>query len=219
VLIEVFSDVVCPWCFLGKRRLEAALAERPDIPVEVSWLPFELNPNLPRAGVNRSNYLADKFGGPDALAAAQQRLVELGSEAGIEFRFDLIGKVPHTRAAHLLLASAAQGSERITLLERLFRAYFEQGIDIGDPRALVAIGEECGLDPAELRVALADETRLEEVARSARAAEDLGISGVPTFVFERRYTLSGAQPSHVLLQVIDHLDLARTSRAAIRAQG
>jgi predicted DsbA family dithiol-disulfide isomerase len=219
VLIEVFSDVVCPWCFLGKRRLDAALAERPGVSIEVSWLPFELNPNLPRAGVDRTNYLADKFGGPDALAAAQRKLVELGREADIEFRFDLIDKVPHTRAAHLLLANAPDTESRIVLLERLFRAYFEQGIDIGDPRALAAMGEECGLDVANLAAVLADEECLETVARDARAAAELGISGVPTFVFERRYMLSGAQPAHVLLQVVDHLDLARATPPAIRAQG
>ncbi|HSN71886.1 MAG TPA: DsbA family oxidoreductase [Steroidobacteraceae bacterium] len=217
--IEVFSDVVCPWCFLGKRRLEAALAERPQIEFEVRWRPFELNPNLPRTGVDRANYLADKFGGRDALAAAERRLVDLGRDAGIDFRFDRIAKVPHTRAAHRLIAAATDPATCSTVVERLLSSYFEHGRDIGDVAVLVDLAEQCGLDGSSIARLLAAEDGFDDIASEVREAQELGVNGVPTFVFDERYLLSGAQPPHVLLQVIDQLATVEAPPAAARARG
>ena len=136
ISVAIYSDAVCPWCYLGKRRFEAALRMRPDLVVSASWKPFELNPDMPVGGADRATYIAAKFGDPERFAAVQARLVDLGREAGIPFRFGQVARIPNTRAAHALVALAGERADAV--MEAIFAAYFERGEDIGDLGVLAA---------------------------------------------------------------------------------
>jgi len=203
MLVEIVSDPVCPWCFLGKRRFDAALARRGQLHVELHWLPFELNPAMPEDGLPRDEYLAAKFGGLEALRQAEQRIVNLGTEAGIHFRFDLIRKSPNTRAAHVLSRIAAEHGRQAEVQEALFVAYFEAGEDIGDQATLLRIATTAGLDAGTVRerlVSRRDWPQLDTLENELRAA---GVSGVPFFIFDRRYAVSGAQETVAFEQALD----------------
>lgn len=203
--VEIYSDIVCPWCYIGRKRFEQALAQRPEARAEVRWLPFELNPDLPETGVDRTQYLAAKFGDGARLESMQAQLREEGSALGIEFRFDLIRKTPNTRAAHALLELAVQGRRQSEVYAELFAAYFERGRDIGDRDVLIEIGAARKLDAADLRAALVAKRHYPEIGGYERQAAQWGIRGVPTFIFDRRYAVSGAQEPPVFLQVFDRL--------------
>ena len=210
--IEIYSDTVCPWCYVGKKRFELAARARPDIGFDVRWMPFELNPTLPEGGVEREAYLAEKFGDPTRVQAMQARLRELGLMRDIQFRFDLSRRMPNTRASHALLAFAGEHGDQDTTSEALFKAYFEQGRDIGNRAVLVEIGAGAGLDAAELARALEGRRHYAEIEALERRAHEWGITGVPTFIFDRRYAVSGAQETDVFLQVFERLQrLARAS--------
>lgn len=191
ILIDMYSDMVCPWCYLGKRRLGAALRQCPDLVVSLNFKPYELNPDLPPEGMDRAVYMAQKF--PDArrVAAIHRQLLEHGQAVGIRFNFDAIRRVPNTRLAHRLVALA--GEHAPLLSEAIFTAYFEQGEDIGQLDRLLAIATRVGLKAAELREALAlaaaDSLVEDELAEGRR----LGIQGVPFFVSAGRWAISGAQ--------------------------
>lgn len=191
--IDIVSDMICPWCYLGKRRLEAALAARPDIDAEIHWVPYELNPAMPEGGLPREEYLGPKLGGIEALRESQQRLAALGAAEGVHYRFDLIAKSPNTRRAHVLARMAAESGRGDAALDALFRAYFEQGRDIGDIEVLAALAGELGLDADALRSRLAarsDWAAIDSIEQQVGAA---GISGVPFFILDGRLALSGAQ--------------------------
>lgn len=192
--VDVVSDVVCPWCFIGKRHLEAALAGL-DLPeVVVRWHPFELNPDLPAEGVDRKAYLDAKFGGPDAAARIYERVREAGRNAAIAFAFEAIARQPNTRDAHRLIAWAQASGDADALVERLFRAYFLEGRFIGERATLVAIAQEAGLDAAAAQDWLAAGTGSAEIGQAEARARELGITGVPFFIFDGRVALSGAHP-------------------------
>lgn len=210
--VEIYSDTVCPWCYVGKRRFDIAARSRPDIEFEVQWLPFELNPGMPGSGANRETYLAEKFGDPERVHTMQAHLRELGSELGLQFRFDRARRMPNTRASHAVLAFAAVTERQHVVSEALFAAYFEAGRDIGDHNTLVDIGAEAGLDAAELGRALEERRHYSEIEALERQAHEWGITGVPTFIFDRRYAISGAQETDVFLQVFDRL--RRVARAS-----
>ena len=204
--IEVFSDTVCPWCYVGAMRLKHALAQRPDLAVELRWLPFELNPEMPTEGEDRAEYMQRRFGDVNRFADAQTRLRQLGSELGVEFRFDMQRRMPNTRHSHMLLAWAgeagpdAQTRTKIAILE----AYFSRGLDIGDPEVLIELATGIGLDAAGARSALADEGLRRAVEQFESQARQWNISGVPTFIFKRKQAFSGAQELGVFLQSIDN---------------
>jgi predicted DsbA family dithiol-disulfide isomerase len=204
--VDVWSDLVCPWCYLGKRRLERALRERPGIPVVVRWQPFELNPGMPAAGADRREYLRAKFGDPRRLEAAQDQLVALGREAGIDYRFDLIRRVPNTRVAHALIALA--GERQGAVVEALFRAYFGEARDIGDLDVLIDIGAGAGLAVADLAAQLTSREAVASVEAGEGDAARLGISGVPFFVLAGRWALSGAQESATIAAALDQVAAA-----------
>jgi len=208
VVIDVVSDVVCPWCYIGKRKLEAALGElgRQDSAAEpsVRWHPFQLNPDLPPQGIPRKTYLHAKFGGARA-AEVYARVKAVGAEVGIAFDFDRIDIQPNTLAAHRLIAWAQERVDaRLTgdLVERLFQAYFMQGRAIGEPDELAQIASEAGLDPAAARAMLASTENLAAVSAEDREARDVGINGVPFFIFNGSTALSGAHDPETLLQAI-----------------
>lgn len=210
--VEIYSDVVCPWCYIGKKRFERAARLRPDIDLDVHWLPFELNPGMPATGVGRESYLARKFGDLERVQAMQAQMRELGSGLGIDFHFERARRMPNTRAAHELLqhARASDGQDRVA--EALFKAYFEDGDDIGDRARLIDIGARAGLDATQLGNALATDRHASEVEALERQAHEWGITGVPTFIFDRSFAVSGAQETDVFLQVFDRL--RRMARAS-----
>jgi predicted DsbA family dithiol-disulfide isomerase len=211
--IDIYSDTVCPWCYLGKRRFELAVAARPQYEPRVTWRPFELNSDLPAEGVDRAAYLAAKMGSPGRVAETQAVLQRQGEASGIEFRFDLIKRMPNTRRSHLLIAHAARSGRQAAVKDRVMRAYFEEGCDIGDVEELVRLGVEAGLAEHESRSAIILRAGQDGVIAAERHAAVLGITGVPTFIFDGQYTISGAQEVGALAQVFDQVADFAAARA------
>jgi predicted DsbA family dithiol-disulfide isomerase len=199
--IDVFSDVVYPWCFVGKRRLEQALAAAKVTEAEVHWHAFQLNPDLPPEGVDRRTYLEAKFG-PDAMERIHARLDEAGKSAGIEFQFDAIQRSPNTLDAHRLLWLASAEGKQGALKEALLRAYFMEGRDVGDRAVLADIASQVQLD-GDIPAWLASDAGVREVREDLAQAARLQISGVPFFIFDDRLALAGAQPPEVFRQALD----------------
>jgi predicted DsbA family dithiol-disulfide isomerase len=203
--IEVFSDTVCPWCYVGVLRLNRALAQRPGLAVELRWLPYELNPDLRSEGEDRAEYMQRRFGDVNRFAGAHARLHELGAELGIDFRFDLQKRMPNTRRSHMLIAWAglagadAQTRMKLAILE----ANFSRGLDIGDTDVLVELAVACGFDGGAARSALDDQGLRSAVEQIETQARQWNISGVPTFIFNRKEAFSGAQEEAVFLECID----------------
>jgi predicted DsbA family dithiol-disulfide isomerase len=203
--IDIYSDTVCPWCYLGKRRFDLAVAARPQYEPVVVWRPFELNPDVPVEGVDRETYMAAKMPDQARLEQAHAELERLGEVSGIHFRFDLIGRIPNTRRSHLLIAHAARRGLQAAIKDRIMRAYFEEGCDIGDPDELVRLAGEVGLSAAEARNALILRVGQDGVVAAERHAAVLGITGVPTYIFDGQYTISGAQEVGIFARVFDQV--------------
>jgi predicted DsbA family dithiol-disulfide isomerase len=204
--IDIISDVVCPWCFIGQRRLSEALARLPEVDAArrapIRWHPFQLNPDLPREGIARKTYLEDKFGGPERAAEIYARVSAAGAAAGIAFAFDRILRQPNTRDAHRLIAWAQARGDASDLVERLFRAYFIDGRYIGDHDVLAAIAGEAGLDSAAARMLLDSDEGIDAIALMDGRAREIGVQGVPFFIFNQHIAVSGAQEPGVLLDAI-----------------
>jgi predicted DsbA family dithiol-disulfide isomerase len=209
LVVDIVSDVVCPWCYIGKRKLELALAElavrEPGLAVAQRWHPFQLNPDLPPEGIPRETYLEAKFGGKARVAEIYSRVKLVGAEVGIPFDFDRISRQPNTLDAHRLIAWAQQrGDAHATdlLLERLFRAYFIEGRLLSDREELVRIASDAGLPEDEARLLLASAAGLSDVEAEDREARAVGIAGVPFFIFNGKTAVSGAHDPHTLLEAI-----------------
>lgn len=203
LVVDVVSDVVCPWCFIGKRHLETALAALPDeAGALVRWHPFELNPDLPAEGVDRRDYLEAKFGGPARAAEIYARVREAGRRAGIDFDFDAIARQPNTRDAHRLVAWAQAKGDAGPLVERLFRAYFLEGRFVGDRDTLAALAADAGYDAVAARAWLASGQGYDAIAAAQSRARTLGVTGVPFFIFGGTVGLSGAQPPDAMREAI-----------------
>jgi predicted DsbA family dithiol-disulfide isomerase len=203
--IEIVSDVVCPWCFIGKRRLEKAMAQRPDLTFEVGWRPFQLNPDMPREGADRKSYLEAKFGGPERAREIYARVSAEGAKESIPFNFDGIRRTPNTLSAHAVLRWALGAGVQNALKERLFNLYFIEGQDIGDHQVLADAAAAEGMDGALVRSLLDQNRDAEVIQQEDMMARQLGITGVPFFIFEGKYGVPGAQEPDVLLQVIDQV--------------
>ena len=199
--IDIFSDVVCPWCFVGKRRLEQALAQAGLADAEIHWHAYQLNPDLPPEGVDRKRYLESKFG-PGAAERIHARLEEAGRSAGIDFQFDRIQRSPNTRDAHRLLWLAGTQGRQGALKEALMRAYFMEGRDVGDRRVLAEVAAAVGLD-VDVPAFLAGDGGVREVAQDLSTAAQLQISGVPFFILDQRIGLAGAQPTEVFGEALE----------------
>lgn len=212
--VDIYSDTVCPWCFLGKRRLELAMAARPQYEVHITWRPFELNPEVPVEGVDLPTFNAAKAVDVERAAETNAELLRLGEASGIDFRFDLITRVPNTRRSHLLIALAARSGLQGTVKDRIMRAYFEEGCDIGDPDELVRLGAEAGLAEGAARNALILRIGQDGVVAAERHAQVLGITGVPTFIFDGTYTISGAQEVQIFARVFDQVAEFAAAKAA-----
>jgi len=203
--IDVISDTICPWCFIGKRRLDRALAERPDDKFDVRWRPFRLNPGMPPEGMDRREYLAAKFGGDPRGGEVYQAIRAAGEAEDIAFVFDHIAHVPATTDSHRLIRWAATKGVQHAVVERLFQAYFIEGLDIGDPDVLCDVGVEEGMDRAILADLLAGEADRDLVEREDALARRIGVEGVPAFIFGGKYIVPGAQDPNVFHQVIDRV--------------
>ncbi|MGH8371892.1 MAG: DsbA family oxidoreductase [Gammaproteobacteria bacterium] len=200
MLIDIFSDTVCPWCFIGKRHLEQALTETGITDAIIQWHAFQLNPDMPAGGLDRKTYLAEKFGA-DAEQRIHARLDNAGRSAGIEFQFDKIIRSPNTLDSHRLIRLATNHGKQDAAVEALFRAYFIEGQDIGDRQVLLAIAGTLGLN-GDLAAWFDSPAESDAVRNEDHTARQLGISGVPFFIFERRHALSGAQPVDVLVRAL-----------------
>jgi predicted DsbA family dithiol-disulfide isomerase len=213
--IDVVSDVVCPWCYIGKRRLEAALElyrkQRPDASApEVVFHPFELNPDMPREGITRADYIAKKFGARGY--SAHDRLVHAGAQLGIAFAFDKIARQPNTLAAHALIEAGRRKGVQGAVKEAMLKAFFVDSQDLTDEKSLARIAGEAGLERDEAEAAVADEHLRRAVAEEEEKARAMGVQGVPFFIFNGRLAVEGAQPPEVLLEAM--LEAEKESAAA-----
>ena len=208
IVVDVISDVVCPWCYIGKRRLEAAIAQLresdPDLPFAIRWHPFQLNPDLPAEGVDRKSYLEAKFGGPDRAKQICARVTAAGRTVDIPFAFDAIARQPNTLDAHRLVAWAQSRREGDpdALVEGLFRANFIEGRYVGDPDELASIAVAAGYDPDDARAFLASDDMRDAVAQADARAREMGIGGVPFFIFDGKTAVSGAQEPATIVEAI-----------------
>lgn len=203
LLIDLVADVVCPWCYLGWRRLKSALALRPDVEPLIVWRPYQLDPTLPEQGVDRKAYMAGKFKDPLKLKAVHTALVEGGAEDGIVFDFDAIALSPNTNAAHRLIRWGQGAGRQDAVVEALFAAYFTHGRDIGDPQVLAEIGEQAGLDRLVILRLLSEGADQDSVAREHAMAVQGGITGVPFAIFGGKLAVVGAESPENIAAAID----------------
>lgn len=201
--IEFIFDTVCPWCFVGKRRLERALARRPNVAAEILWRPFLLNPDMPEDGIPRATYLERKFGGPARVARMLAGLVEAGRGEGIAFDFDAIARTPNSLHSHRLVRFAGRFGLAGAVVESILRAYFEQGRDIGSRAVLEDIAVGVGLPGEDVAAYLAGGGGRSDVFMENAHTHRLSINGVPCFVFETSYGIAGAQDPDILVRMID----------------
>lgn len=211
IRIDIYSDTICPWCYIGKRRLERALAAREDLAVSVHWRAFQLNPDMPHDGMERSRYLTAKFGGPERAGSVYANIARAGAMERIPFDFDGIRRTPNTIQSHRLLRYADRYAVEHALVEALFQAYFVDGEDIGDNAVLARLASGVGLERAAVERFLAgDEERDAVVAEDLRARR-MGINAVPCFIVNGSYAISGAQEPEAFFPL---LDLAGIAQAA-----
>lgn len=203
ITIDVVSDVVCPWCYVGKKRLEIVLAARKDIAAEIRWRPFFLDPTVPREGKPRIAYITGKFGGTEKLTPAHERLGGLGKAVGIDFHFDSIDVQPNTLDAHRLIAWASEQGKADALVENIFADFFVNGVDLADRANLAAAAARAGMNAEQVKADLGSDKDEALIARQAQAASASGIGGVPFFVFGNKVALSGAQEPEVISSAID----------------
>ncbi len=201
--IDVVSDTVCPWCFIGKRRLARAIAMRPGMEFDIRWRPYRLDPTIPPEGVDRRAYLKAKFGDSPRTQSMGDAIRSEGSGEGIAFAFEKIERSPNTLNSHRLIRWAGSAGLQDAIVEKLFTAYFEEGLNIGDSAVLLDIAESGGMDRELVEQLLGSDADLSLVEREDHLAHEMGISGVPTFIFENRFMISGAREAEVLARVID----------------
>ena len=201
--VEVVHDLVCPWCYLGTRRLLRTLRRRPDLLVELVWRPFLLNPDMPRMGMARSDYVVRKFGGEDRARRLYSSIAEIGRAEGVQFRFDRVRRTPSSVDAHRLVRWAARFGRATGVVEALFTAHFADGRDLGESGVLCAIAASCGLDPLAARAMLGSDAELDGVHADNLRAHRLGINGVPCFVVGGQHAIAGAQEPEVIERLLD----------------
>jgi predicted DsbA family dithiol-disulfide isomerase len=201
ISIDVVSDVICPWCFLGKRRLDKALALLPDVKAEIIFRPFFLDPTIPWEGLDRQEYMTAKFG-VERLKTIHDPLIKAGQEDGVPYHFEKITRTPNTLDAHRLLRWAMVESKQPEIAEALFMAYWSEGRDVGDHQVLAEIAEAHGMNPEGVLKALASEQDKIEVLAETSQAQKMGVTGVPTYIINRKYGVVGAQSAALLAEQI-----------------
>ncbi len=212
IRLDIFSDPVCPWCYLGKAHLDRALERAPDHPFLIEWHPFQLAPHLPKQGVDRAQYLLSIFGTQQRTVDAHLRLAELGRAAGLEFNFEAIKVSPNTFDAHRLIHWAGLEGRQTPMVSALFRAYWREGRDIGDPEVLCDLAAEVGMDRAMVSRLIYSDADTEALAAREAHARQRGISAVPTFIVADQHAISGAQPPELWAQVIEELTTGGANR-------
>ena len=215
IYVDIVSDTICPWCYIGKRRFERALALSGRTDVAVAWRPFQLNPDMPIEGMTRDDYVRAKFGGGDRPRQIYQAIAESGREAGIEFQFSRIRRTPNTVLSHRLIYWSAKQERQEEVVGELFRSYFEDGLDIGNLEVLADCARRAGLDQELAHEYLQSDEGRQEVVASDVYARRLGINGVPCFIVNRKYAVSGAQPPSAFVEVFN---LAERDAATSTAQ-
>lgn len=205
IKLDILSDPICPWCLIGKVRLDAALAERPDHPFTIEYHPFQLNPDMPAEGMDRREYLETKFGGKQAAATVYGRIDEAARASGIEIDFGAIGRTPNTLDAHRLIHWAGLEDRQLPVVSALFDAYFFEHRDIGDRDVLADIADSAGLDAAMIRRLLAGEGDRAEIAARDAHARERGVTGVPTHIIANQHVVPGAQDTDLWLKLIDEI--------------
>jgi predicted DsbA family dithiol-disulfide isomerase len=214
LVIDVVSDVVCPWCFIGKRRLEKAIASRPDIPVAVRFRPYFLNPWVPREGITRTEYLTTKFGSVERYNANAKRIVAVAAAEGLTYAPDKIKRQPNTLDCHRLIFWADAAGAAAAMKQRLMDLYFTEGGDLTDREVLAKAAADCGLDGDRIRELLASDTDVASVEQAATSAKDSGIDGVPFFIFGGALAVSGAQSPEYLASAIERAATEREKQVA-----
>ena len=212
--IDMVSDVVCPWCFIGKRRLEKAIALKPEIPVEVRFRPYFLNPWVARDGISREDYLTTKFGSPERYRSIAQRVAQAAAAEGLTYELDKIKRQPNTLDCHRLILWAGESGHAARMKQRLMDLYFTEGGDLTDREVLVKAAAACGLDGDLVRKRLASEQDVERVEKEAESAKEAGIDGVPCFIFGGLIAVQGAQAPEQLAQAIERAANEHAKRVA-----
>ena len=212
--IDIVSDVVCPWCFIGKRRLEKALALKPEIPAEIRWRPYFLNDWIPREGISREEYLTKKFGSPERYKSIAGRVAAAAAAEGLTYALDKIARQPHTLDCHRLILWARNTGDAGRMKQRIMELYFTEGADLTDREVLVQAAVDCGMDGALTRSLLASDADVARVEKEAGWAKEMGIDGVPCFIFGNVLAVSGAQDPETLADAIERAAVEYTRRLA-----
>jgi predicted DsbA family dithiol-disulfide isomerase len=203
VKLDILSDPICPWCLIGKTHLDRALQNQPDHPFDIEWHPFQLNPDMPEAGMDRREYLETKFGGKENAVRVYGQIADAAEAAGVPIDFEGIKRTPNTINAHRLIHWAGLEGRQIAVVSSLFRAYFQDGHDIGDVTVLLDIADAAGMDRAMTERLFATEADLDDIRARDAHARDRGVTGVPTFVLANRHVLRGAQPPDLWGKVVE----------------
>ncbi|MGR3804009.1 DsbA family oxidoreductase [Marinibacterium profundimaris] len=210
VKLDILSDPICPWCYIGKARLDKALAQVPDHPFVIEWHPFQLNPDMPEGGMDRRDYLETKFGGKEGALAAYAPIVEHAEAEGLAINFDAMERTPNTLDAHRLIHWAGIEQRQQQMVDALFHAYFVEGRDIGDHDTLADIADSCDMDASVVRRLLDSDADIDAIRSRDAHSREMGVNSVPTFIVAQAHAVPGAQPTDLWLKVIEEI----RSRAA-----
>ena len=205
VKLDILSDPICPWCFIGKANLDRALEQRPDHPFVIEWHPFQLNPDMPAEGMDRRAYLEAKFGGKEGAVKAYAPVVEHAKQAGLNINFEAMQRTPNTLNAHRLIHWAGIEGRQTAIVSSLFRAYFTEGRDIGDRDTLADIADSCGMDASVVLRLLATDEDSQLIRDKDTNAREMGVNSVPTFIVASQHAVPGAQPTELWLKVMDEI--------------
>ena len=203
VQIEVVSDVVCPWCYIGKRRLEAAIALNPDVEVSINWRPYFLNDWIPREGIDRQTYLETKFGSAERYSVIAERVAAAAAMEGLPYAPDKISRQPNTLDCHRIILWSRSATDPARVKQRLMELYFAEGADLTDPKVLIKAAADCGMDGDLVRRLLASDADVDRIETEATGAKEAGIDGVPCFIFAGPVIVTGAQSPEYLASAIE----------------
>ncbi|MEC8196093.1 MAG: DsbA family oxidoreductase [Pseudomonadota bacterium] len=214
IKLDIISDPICPWCFIGKSRLMKALEAEPDHPFVIEWHPFQLNPDMPAEGMDRRNYLETKFGGKENAVRVYSEIEQHATEEGLEIDFAAIKRTPNTINAHRLIHWAGIEQKQNAVVDALFAAYFKEGRDIGDTDVLADIADSAGMDATVVRKLLESDADVEDIRKRDAHSREMGVNSVPTFIVANRHAVPGAQPPELWRRVIADLKAQTEAESA-----